>query len=76
MTDYLQGFAGYLALERNSSDNTIAAYCRDVRQFSHYLSEKEGMEPPQAGAEQLERYPTCRRNWANRTPVQPGVLRH
>lgn len=58
MTDYLQGFAGYLALERNSSDNTIAAYCRDVRQFSHYLSEKEGMEPPQAGAEQLERYLT------------------
>lgn len=46
MADYIKAFAGYLEMERNASGNTIASYVRDVTQFSQYLMETEGLEPP------------------------------
>jgi len=58
MADYIQGFAGYLELERNASNNTITSYVRDVTQFSRYLLETEELELPQAGTEQIEQYIT------------------
>ena len=56
MSDYIKEFAGYLELERNASQNTIASYVRDVTQFSQYLLECEDVELPQADTEQIERY--------------------
>ena len=56
MSDYIKEFAGYLELERNASQNTIASYVRDVTQFSQYLLEHEDVELPQADTEQIERY--------------------
>ncbi|MBD5160742.1 MAG: site-specific tyrosine recombinase XerD [Oscillibacter sp.] len=56
MTDYIKAFAGYLELERNASENTIASYVRDVTQFSRYLMEAEGIELPQGETEHIERY--------------------
>ena len=56
MSDYIREFAGYLELERNASQNTIASYVRDVTQFSQYLLEHEDVELPQADTEQIERY--------------------
>ena len=43
-------------MERNASGNTIASYVRDVTQFSQYLMETEGLEPPQGDTEHIERY--------------------
>lgn len=56
MADYIEEFAGYLEQKRNASDNTIASYVRDVTQFSRYLTETEGLEPPQGETEHIERY--------------------
>ena len=63
----LKKFEDYLRYERNSSDNTIASYMRDMRQLSEYLdshdmsnlidaSEKELnslLEPGRAIAEKI-----------------------
>lgn len=56
MADYIQGFAGYLELERGASQNTITSYVRDVTQFSRYLLEQEGIELPQAETDHIDRY--------------------
>ena len=56
MTDYIQGFAGYLELERNASANTIVSYVRDVTQFARYLLEVEEVALPQAATEHIVRY--------------------
>ena len=49
MTEYyIEGFAGYLEMERSASANTITSYVRDVTQFSRYLLESEDVELPQA----------------------------
>lgn len=57
MTEYyIEGFAGYLELERSASANTITSYVRDVTQFSRYLLESEDVELPQAETEHIERY--------------------
>lgn len=56
MTDYIQGFAGYLELERSASSNTITSYVRDVTQFSKYLTDLEDVELPQAETEHIDRY--------------------
>lgn len=56
MADDIKAFAGYLELERNASENTIASYVRDVTQFSQYLMEAEGIELPQGETEHIERY--------------------
>lgn len=56
MTDYIQGFAGYLELERNASANTIVSYVRDVTQFARYLLEVEEVALPQVATEHIERY--------------------
>jgi integrase/recombinase XerD len=53
---YIEGFAGYLELERSASNNTITSYVRDVTQFSRYLLESEDVELPQAETEHIERY--------------------
>ena len=44
MFEYSEGFLEYLKGQRNMSPNTIAAYNRDVLEFSKFLSEKTGAE--------------------------------
>ena len=56
MTSYIEEYAGYLARERNSSENTVASYVRDVNQFLSYLAETEKTGPENCGAEQIESY--------------------
>ena len=42
MFDYSKGFVEYLNEQKEMSENTIAAYSRDVLEFSKFLSEKTG----------------------------------
>lgn len=56
MASHIEEFAVYLAKERNSSENTITSYVRDVNQFVSYLAETEKMEPEKCEAEQIEDY--------------------
>ena len=58
MASYIEEYARYLAKERNSSENTITSYVRDVNQFVSYLAETEEMGPEQCEAEQIEDYVT------------------
>ena len=56
MASHVEEYAIYLAKERNSSDNTITSYVRDVNQFVSYLAETEYMGPEECEAEQIEEY--------------------
>ena len=56
MESHIEAYAAYLAKERNSSENTITSYVRDVKQFVSYLAETEEMVPEQCEAEQIEDY--------------------
>jgi len=41
----VDGFIYYLKVERHSSDNTVAAYGRDVRRFSEWLADQDVHSP-------------------------------
>lgn len=41
MSDLLKNFENYLAYERNSSEHTVAAYIRDIRQFAKLVFDDE-----------------------------------
>ena len=56
MTSYIEEYAAYLAKERNSSENTITSYVRDVNQFLSYLAESGKAGPAQCKEEQIEDY--------------------
>ena len=56
MASHIEEYAVYLEKERNSSDNTITSYVRDVNQFVSYLAETENIGPEACGAEQIEEY--------------------
>ena len=56
MTDYIQEYASYLATEKNSSENTITSYVRDVHQFVNYLAETGRIGPEKCGADRIEDY--------------------
>jgi len=42
MFDYSEGFVEYLNKQKEMSENTVAAYSRDVLEFSKFLAEKAG----------------------------------
>ena len=44
MYEYSNGFLEYLNQQKNMSQNTVAAYNRDVLEFSKFLSEKMGTD--------------------------------
>jgi len=56
VADYIAEYMEYLTTERRSSDNTVASYVRDVRQFAAYLSQVEDVSIPKCRAEHVERY--------------------
>ena len=48
MIDYLiQRFQDYISVERGLSENTLAAYGRDLSQFAGFLAEREVTDPKQ-----------------------------
>ena len=56
MANHIEEYASYLATEKNSSENTIASYVRDVNQFVSYLAETERIGPEQCDADRIEDY--------------------
>ena len=44
MLDLIQAYENYLRKVKHASDNTIASYMRDIRQFSQWLNINEGVD--------------------------------
>ena len=44
MLDLIQAYENYLRKVKHASDNTIASYMRDIRQFSQWLNVNEGID--------------------------------
>ena len=44
MLDLIQAYENYLSKVKHASDNTIASYMRDIRQFSQWLNTTEGID--------------------------------
>ena len=44
MLDLIQAYENYLSKVKHASANTIASYMRDIRQFSRWLNESEGID--------------------------------
>ena len=44
MLDLIQAYENYLTKVKHASDNTIASYMRDIRQFSQWLNSTEGID--------------------------------
>ena len=44
MLDLIQAYENYLKKVKHASDNTIASYMRDIRQFSQWLNINEGID--------------------------------
>lgn len=44
MLDLIQAYENYLTKVKHASANTIASYMRDIRQFSQWLNESEGID--------------------------------
>lgn len=54
--EVIKGFEAYLKNEKHSSDNTIASYLRDVRQFSAYLAANSKVDVISAEKSDIEDY--------------------
>ena len=48
MLDLVQAYENYLTKVKQASGNTISSYMRDIRQFSDWLSDTEGMDVVEA----------------------------
>ena len=44
MLDLVQAYENYLSKVKKASSNTISSYLRDIRQFSQWLTENEGVD--------------------------------
>ena len=69
----LKKFEDYLRYERNSSDNTIASYMRDMRQLSEYLDSHDMSNLIDASEKELNSYLDYLRR-AGKSPAT--ILRH
>ncbi|MDH7481789.1 MAG: site-specific tyrosine recombinase XerD [Armatimonadota bacterium] len=52
MDEAIQAFVDYVAIERGLSQNTVAAYARDLSQFAHYAAGK-GINSPEGLSEEV-----------------------
>jgi integrase/recombinase XerD len=52
----LQGFSGFLALEKGLSHNSVLAYDTDLRDFRGFLRDDQGVELPEAKRENIIAY--------------------
>ena len=56
MLDLINAYENYLTKVKQASSNTIFSYLRDVRQFSAWLREEEGLEAVDAGKHHINQY--------------------
>ena len=55
--NYINGFKGYLKLEKSLSNNSIEAYCRDIDKFSQYLElSQKNISPEQVTLSDLKEF--------------------
>jgi integrase/recombinase XerD len=59
MQDILQDFINYLRIERNLSNNTIAAYHNDLNRFIQFLEDTRLKHPGEIQLQQLQDYINC-----------------
>ena len=53
----LENFSNYLKFERNFSDNTLAAYIRDITKFKNYAEDNlDNSKPIDITYENLQEY--------------------
>ena len=64
-TDY----ARYIRVERRLSANTVAAYKRDMEEFSHFILRNYGVLPEQVEPTMIERFMA----WTEMIPSSPAV---
>jgi len=58
--NYIEGYEAWLRTEKEASENTLASYLRDVRQFAVWLS-GNGLDLSQAAQSDLSSYAACLR---------------
>ena len=56
MLDLIQAYENYLTKVKQASGNTVASYMRDIRQFSEWLREEQGLEVVEAAQVNIGRY--------------------
>ena len=56
MLDFIQAYENYLLKVKQASGNTVASYMRDIRQFSEWLREDQGLEVVEAAQVNIGRY--------------------
>ena len=56
MTDYMEAYSTYLREEKHASENTVASYLRDVRQFEAYLQAMTAVSVERCTREHVEGY--------------------
>ena len=56
MLDLINAYENYLTKVKQASSNTIFSYLRDVRQFSAWLREEEGVDAVDAGKHHINQY--------------------
>jgi len=55
--NYINGFKGYLKLEKSLANNSIEAYCRDIDKFSQYLElSQKNISPQQVTLTDLKEF--------------------
>ena len=56
MAELVSSFENYLIHVKQASDNTVASYMRDVRQFSQYVLEDLGLDLREVSHDQVVDY--------------------
>ena len=69
MTEFASQFQDYLIHTKNASENTVASYMRDIRQFIAYLSESSATKLSDVRHSQICDYVSWMQN-AGKSPVR------
>lgn len=56
MLDFMNAYKDYLVNEKKASDNTVASYLRDIRQFSDWIQQAEGIAVLNANQANISSY--------------------
>lgn len=62
MLDLINAYENYLTNIKQASENTVASYIRDIRQFSSWLQDSTGVSIPEAHREDIQNYLTHLQN--------------
>ena len=56
MLDLINAYENYLSKVKQASSNTVFSYMRDIRQFSGWLRQKEGLDVVDASQVNISAY--------------------